>query len=238
MKFSVMFHNRLRCIFIPNHLYVICDILKDDRRWDLAKQRPEWPSFITHRTLFLASLFLFPKQKLQRNSQVWGSEIRVLSASPVILNKANSKLMSFKTTQRHALQAQQPAEFHHFQIYKVVCNHRVCPCKFPFDAQIEVEINLWLYLNHKKSHDSIYLPLRDALLVLTPKNTLFAQSKVYSVSEMKHFERSYALQKMQLMILICSCPLPLVYVPIDEKYERTKIVYLKQIFIVSVTKVK
>lgn len=69
--------------------------------------------------------------------------------------------------------------------------------------------NVWLfsYLNHTNA----MIPSachQEKPYLSRPKNTLFAQHEVCSVSEMKHFKRSYAALKMQLMVFNCSCPLP------------------------------
>lgn len=146
--------------------------------------------------------------------------------------------MPFNTVQQHALEGQQPPEASHFQIYKVVCKYRRCPCKFPFDAQIKVANDVWLlsYINHTKA----MIPSachQEKPYLSRPKNTLFAQHKVCSVSEMKHFKRSYALLRMQLLtvpVLFSHPPSP-VSVLTDEKYQT---VHLKQAFILPVTKMK
>lgn len=113
-------------------------------------------SFITHRKLFLTNFFLFPKQKLQRNSFSFEPISNQGAHSKAShLTKANSQLMPFIQFNSNVLQGQQPAvlESCHFQIYKVVCKYRRCPCKFPFDTQIKLANDEWLflYINHTKA---------------------------------------------------------------------------------------
>lgn len=111
------------------------------------------------------------------------SEIRVLTVRPVTLSKANSKLMSFDTIQQHVLQGQQPVEScHYFRSVRRSVSTKGAHANLFWcrDKSGKWCVVILIYKLHKK-YDSIRLPSREDLLVLRPKNILFAQQSILSL---------------------------------------------------------